>query len=75
VGADERDSLLAIERLAQAGALQRLFLDLNEDPPAPMSWDEVLARLGGRDGLAGEGWREVARTAGVQWFPREGRSR
>jgi hypothetical protein len=72
-GADEGDALLAIERLAQTGAIQRVFLDLTRTPPAPMSWEQALDRLGGAEGLAGEGWREGARTIGVQWLPGEGR--
>jgi len=72
-GADEGDALLAIERLAQTGTIQRVFLDLTRNPPAPMSWEQAVDRLGGADGLAGEGWREGARTIGVQWFPGEGR--
>ena len=75
VGAEEGDALLAIERLTQVGALKRVFLDLNQDPPAPMSWGEVLVRLGGRDALAGEAWRDGARTVAVRWIPYGGRQR
>jgi len=74
-GADESDALLAIERLAQTGFLQRVFFDLKQDPPVPMPWEQVLERLGGRDGLAGDGWREGARTVGVEWLPRDARRR
>ena len=34
---------------------------------------QALDRLGGAEGLAGEGWREGARTIGVQWLRGEGR--
>ena len=75
LGGDTADALLAIERLAQAGAVRRVFLDLTLDPAKPMSWERVLDRLGGREGLAGEGWRDGARTIAVQWFrPDGGRS-
>jgi very-short-patch-repair endonuclease len=69
VGGDEGDALLAIERLTQTGMIHRVFLDLTKAPPQPLAWSEVLARLGGREGLAGEGWREGARTIAVQWIP------
>jgi very-short-patch-repair endonuclease len=69
VGGDPGDALLAIERLAQTGAIRRVFLDLQHNPPRPMTWDEVLLRLGGQSGLSGESWREGARTMAVQWFP------
>lgn len=68
IGAEDADALLAIERLALTDSLRRVFLDLQVEPPRPMSWDEVLIRLGGREGLAGEGWREGARTMSVKWF-------
>jgi hypothetical protein len=68
VGAEPLDGLLAIERLALAGAVHRVFLDLEHEPPRPMSWDDVLRRLGGPDGLAGEDWRKGARTMRVQWL-------
>ncbi|TNF24070.1 MAG: DEAD/DEAH box helicase [Deltaproteobacteria bacterium] len=71
--ADEGDALLAIERLAQTGTIKRVFLDLKRTPPAPMSWEQALDRLGGAEGLAGEGWRDGARTIGVQWLRGEGR--
>jgi hypothetical protein len=69
IDADHGEALLAIERLAQSGLIRRVFLDMTKDPPAPMSWDEVLDRLGGREGLAGETWREAARGIAVQWLP------
>jgi hypothetical protein len=73
VGADEEDALLAVERLVQFGALRREFLDLKTDPPTLMSWEEVLARLGGREAIASEGWREGARTIVVRWILGEGK--
>ncbi len=75
VGTDEEDALLAIERLVQLGALRREFLDLNNDPPALMSWKDVLTRLGGGEGIAGERWRQGARTIAVRWVASEGKSR
>jgi len=75
LGADDGDALLAIERLAQTGVVRRVFLDLEQAPPRPLSWDQVLSRLGGREGLAGEGWRRGAQTIAVQWVPQKGRDR
>ena len=62
------DAFLALERLAQTGVLRRVFTDLTGSVPKPLTWDEVLSRLGGAEGLAGEKWREGARTMAVRWF-------
>jgi hypothetical protein len=68
LGADDGDALLAIERVAQTGVVRRVFLDLEKTPPQPLSWDQVLIRLGGKEGLAGDEWRKGAKTLAVQWI-------
>jgi hypothetical protein len=65
---DPSDALLALERLAQTGVVRRVFTDLTGPVPRPLTWEEVLSRLGGSEGLAGETWREGARTMAVRWF-------
>jgi hypothetical protein len=66
------DALLALERLAQAGVVRRVFIDLTASVPRRLTWDEVLSRLGGAESLAGEKWREGARTMAVRWFVEKG---
>jgi hypothetical protein len=65
---DPSDALLALERLAQTGVVRRVFTDLTGSVRRPLTWDEVLSRLGGSEGLASETWREGARTMAVRWF-------
>jgi hypothetical protein len=68
VDANNPGDALALERLAQTGVVRRVFMDLTGSVPKPLTWDEVLSRLGRAEGLAGEKWREGARTMAVRWF-------
>jgi hypothetical protein len=61
------DAFLALERLAQTGVVRRVFIDRAGSVLRQLTWDEVLSRLGGAEGLAGEKWREGARTMVVRW--------
>src|SRR5262249_41239173 len=65
---DVSDGLLALERLAQTGFLQRVFVDLTIPGSTPLSWDEVLARVGHPESFSGHDWRDGARTIAVRWL-------